>query len=449
MTRRAFTLVEVLLAVFILGIGIISVSALFPAGIVQQRASNDDALGPVVAQHAMGVIRSKVSQDDFGTFEEYGLYDLGGTAPTTIPGDWLWKRPTMYFQEQLDGVGWTDDPFENDAGAIDIFGTLALNKIVISQGLTGFSNNLNVLRFGSEFGRTGLPEDGGESYKIFGIPPNRLKWDPDRNTATPLSLFFDINEDDQPDAGETLVRQPLAIITQQERWWPASPPVRTAEEASGAVLRRPQFAWDCMFRRFEGRILVAVFVYRVSQAGVEPSPYRAAQLQPFLTNPAAQYPTIPALGSFLVFDQPLGTRPPLASIALNRPNAPRASGGDASLDTRADNAVVFGTQATNPFDVTLRQNAWQAPGQLWLDPWNQVHRVVAGRRNGGDGPVVLDRPVTSFPNVPPFNLNESVYPAPGTVQYPTTSYLPLIWYLPVEDPNGVAITPVFVTVMEL
>jgi hypothetical protein len=57
--------------------------------------------------------------------------------------------------------------------------------------------------------------------------------------------------------------------------------------------------------------------------------------------------------------------------------------------------------------------------------------------------------VTSFPNVPPFNLNESVYPAPGTVQYPTTSYLPLIWYLPVEDPNGVAITPVFVTVMEL
>ncbi|MEY4182220.1 MAG: hypothetical protein RLZZ217_846, partial [Planctomycetota bacterium] len=114
MTRRAFTLVEVLLAVFILGIGIISVSALFPAGIVQQRASNDDALGPVVAQHALGVIRSKVTQDDFGTFEEYGLYDLGGTAPTTIPGDWLWKRPTMYFQNQLTGVGWSDGTIEDD-----------------------------------------------------------------------------------------------------------------------------------------------------------------------------------------------------------------------------------------------------------------------------------------------------------------------------------------------
>jgi prepilin-type N-terminal cleavage/methylation domain-containing protein len=32
-SRRAFSLVELLLAVFILGIGIIGISALFPAGI--------------------------------------------------------------------------------------------------------------------------------------------------------------------------------------------------------------------------------------------------------------------------------------------------------------------------------------------------------------------------------------------------------------------------------
>ena len=46
--RRGFSLIEVLLAVFILGIGIISIGAIFPAGIVQQRQSLDDALGPVV-----------------------------------------------------------------------------------------------------------------------------------------------------------------------------------------------------------------------------------------------------------------------------------------------------------------------------------------------------------------------------------------------------------------
>ncbi|MCH7879412.1 MAG: hypothetical protein IH914_08890, partial [candidate division Zixibacteria bacterium] len=50
--RLGFSLVEVLLAIFILGLGIISIVSLFPAGIAQQRQSVDDIIGPIVPQNA-------------------------------------------------------------------------------------------------------------------------------------------------------------------------------------------------------------------------------------------------------------------------------------------------------------------------------------------------------------------------------------------------------------
>jgi len=450
MSRRAFTLVEVLLAVFILGIGIISVSALFPVGIVQQRASNDDALGPVVAQHAMGVIRSKVGQDDFGTFEEYDLtdlYDESDPAPTTIPGDWLWKRPTMYFQPRLTGVGWTDDNVEDDTGTIDVFGTLLLN----AELGAGPSNNLNLARVGSEFSTDGL---GNDANRVYGIPVNRRKWDPDLDTRTPLAIFADYDGDSIEDDGELLARQPAAIITQHERWWPAMPPSRLltgvdpAGEANAQSRRKPQFVWDCMFRRFEGRILVAVFVYRVGTAGVEAGPYRVAQA-PSMT-PLASYPTMPRLGAFPPpppATDPFLPKPPVSALALAGTSQPRASGADTFVNTRADNAVVPGTNAGVPasgFDVTKDLFAWQAPNQVWLDPWNDVHRVVGGRRTSADGPVTLARPISAkLPSAVYFGVGQDGLPRPdrGT--------LPVIWYLPTEDANGVSITPVYVTVMEL
>ncbi|MGA1708204.1 MAG: type IV pilus modification PilV family protein, partial [Phycisphaerales bacterium] len=75
--RRGFSLIEVLLAVFILGIGIISIGAIFPAGIVQQRQSLDDALGPIVADNALATLRAKLSQTDFGFAEDFESFPLG------------------------------------------------------------------------------------------------------------------------------------------------------------------------------------------------------------------------------------------------------------------------------------------------------------------------------------------------------------------------------------
>ena len=74
---RGFSLIELLLAIFILGVGVISVAAVFPAGIIQQRRTQDDVFGPVVAEAALSTIRSRLSQGDFGTFEEFGIYGPG------------------------------------------------------------------------------------------------------------------------------------------------------------------------------------------------------------------------------------------------------------------------------------------------------------------------------------------------------------------------------------
>ena len=90
--RRGFSLIELLLAIFILGVGVISISAVFPAGIVQQRRAQDDILGPVIAEAALSTIRSKVGQSDFGTFEEFGIGNPAAFTPLDRPFPNTWLR---------------------------------------------------------------------------------------------------------------------------------------------------------------------------------------------------------------------------------------------------------------------------------------------------------------------------------------------------------------------
>ena len=65
-SNRAFSLVELIIAILILGIGMISIAALFPAGIKQQEIAEDDVYGPLVAKHAMELLRTRLKQEDFG-----------------------------------------------------------------------------------------------------------------------------------------------------------------------------------------------------------------------------------------------------------------------------------------------------------------------------------------------------------------------------------------------
>ena len=63
--NRAFSLIEVLMSIFILGIGVIDRVAP-PGRIKQQQNAKNDAYGPVVADSAPATLRSRLSPSDFG-----------------------------------------------------------------------------------------------------------------------------------------------------------------------------------------------------------------------------------------------------------------------------------------------------------------------------------------------------------------------------------------------
>ena len=76
-SAHGFSLIELLMSIMILAIGLISVAALFPAGIVQQQRAKDDMEGPAVAKSAIGVLRSRLAQEDFGAWSDFYTREPG------------------------------------------------------------------------------------------------------------------------------------------------------------------------------------------------------------------------------------------------------------------------------------------------------------------------------------------------------------------------------------
>lgn len=399
--RAGFSLVEVLLAVFILGIGVISVAAVFPAGIALQRQSNDDVLGPVVAQNALALLRARLDQRDFGSFADFNPnavpFSIASTLPGNLPlltveGDWPWMRPGFIF----------DDPATPaDEGAIDIFSQQFTRK---TNGLTPFTP----LDCATEI-PGGWPI--GATQVLWGIPYNPARYAILPASSAPGNL---------PDWRRAFP-EPRVIVTQRERYWPMG------STFAGATSERPQYAWECMFRRFNGRVQVAIFVYRVSFPGGQPRFYSVAPGDPALTAP--DMPSFPTLS-------------PLP-VSLSLPN----SGGNVwTAPATGDPTVIPGTAPNSGVVLTQPRFMWQIAGQWILDQNNNVHRVLTGRRTQADGPVRFARPI---PVMPP----AAVYGArPGLSQAQidaATRAVLQAWYLPVRDANGVSITPVYILVEEL
>ena len=432
--KRAFSLVEVLLAIFILGIGVISIAALFPAGIAQQRLSNDDLIGPMVANNAIEIIRSKVKPEDFGSFEQFGIATASTPRPTVL-GDWCWLRPGFLFAEDNTWPAAPNLPLSEN-GAIDIFSNYFY---IPGSPITGGNR-------ASEFPSS----HPNATERVYGVPYNTFKYGFASTGGAP----------------------PRILITQAERYYP----MISRQQSTSNDSYQPQYVWDCMFRRFDGKIYVAIFVYKVTVPG-------GGTATNFVVapNPGNGFPPVPVWLN-LVTD-PNGGTPPAYSAG-----GPWDVGGpDPSPGAYDDDAIVLGTEdgtLYNPDDAT---HAWQDPRQWMIDQNNNIHRVVGQTRddfetNDGDMLIELVRPLTPVLGGIDGAGNPSPKFGPGGVSlgfnspyyYRSTGGPPVnygfigqnivtdIWYMPLTmkyDSNGdgaitgadndATITPVYATVKEL
>ena len=453
-SRRGFSLIELLLAIFILGVGVISVAAVFPAGIIQQRRAQDDVLGPVVAESALATIRSRVSQDDFGTFEEFGFFGpasfaaldeqfpngwLGAGDAYTQVGDWPWIRPSMA------AVPPGNSPADRSyAGDIDLFSARAARSSTAIGGhpaatIEAYPSTWDADWRTSEFAVAGGglplvsgnfnadPNQGDPGAFIYGVPVNRAKYG-----------FFQGNEGFEPR------EDPRVEISQEERFWPAGSGYDGSQP-------RPQYTWDCMFRRFQGRVQVAIFVYRLN-VGNAVGGYAVSQdagTQGLDRDKSR--PSMPARVDLA--DQ--GTYPvEFVSIsgATYFPLTPEGADDTAQLDSGdADRNIVPRTYPNlggSSLELDPYFEGWQSPGQWIIDPYGRTHRVLQGRRNKRQGPVRLSRGVPAqSPSTALYN--PIVQGEDFTDWRDRCDQVRSIWFVPPVDRRGISLTPVYVSVREL
>ncbi|MCA9289770.1 MAG: prepilin-type N-terminal cleavage/methylation domain-containing protein [Phycisphaerales bacterium] len=353
-TRPGFSLAEVLIALFILGIGLISIAAIFPAGIIQQRRASDELMGPVVAANAMSILRQKFTAADFGTFEEFNF-----AQPQLVRGDWTWGRPGVITQDVV-----IDQQFV-PAGSVDLFWR------------------------------------GSDPNMLREIPHNSFRYGAWEN-----------------------INRPHIFVTQQERYYPMldRPLVDNPVFPSDY---RPEYVWDFMVRRHEGRILVAIFVYRASLPGGETVQYVAGE----------------ALPRFTVFED-----------AADQWDAPYIGHSDYSPDFTEVPGLDPSGSGINRIVAGDPWFDWQADGQILLDQFDFIHQVARGRRSANDDGVALVKPVRPAPKRPgynwtPFVQNGFINPNVETVYY--ENVVNTIWHLPITDVNGIELRPVYVSVEEL
>ena len=355
--RHGFSLVELLIAIFILGLGVLGIAALFPAGIAQQQQSADDVTGPIVANNAVALLRTKLRDEDF-RYDDYDPFD-----PTTDFYDFL-KRG--------------DTPWQRPAY---------------------FSDNVDNLMLGAPYNTT-------VDVKL--------------GTISVFDGTHPMTSDSEVAHNVLLGYRPQVFITQGERAFP----MQSVASITEVNAPRPQYYWDCMFRRFEGRVQVAVFVYRVTASPGDRDRYFVA--------PNPSDPAVPPL-----------------PIALDlTESATQAFCKEGPWDADGINRID-GTDGT--YDPLDARQSWQEPRQWILDQNNNIHRVLGNFRDDPGNPqqVELVRPVVPVPAVSPYYTRAAVPQADFDDNLVETNIVSDLWYIPLVDSNGLTLTPVYLLVEEL
>ena len=443
--RRAFSLIEVLMSIFILGIGVIAIASLLPAGIKQQQNAKNDAYGPVVADSALATLRSRYSPQDFGGDDQ--LTDLNASEENRasvlnffqyLPaGDFEWTRPSWWYGESS-GTPSPLLPPSLRRGAVHPFigpiGLPSFDPFWVEDAVDGFGRNFTGFPGGGVVGSVNLLANPSvfprfeESSPFGGVPPGIFDYQAnDQNPSTNIDLHY--------------------FLSREDRSWPQDSDT-------------PEYYWDCAFQRSNGAVQVAIFVYR----STEPDGRR------LLDRPTD---ILSIGGNNTVSGSP--QRP--HAVHLAQPWVP----GQRVIQIEPGTPSPFDTNGAGD---SYLDRQWQAGGQWILDEHGNVHRVLRGRNTANELVVELFEPVPAVrrtaPYAPPFWPDDPNFPRLGDPSRPFDSsqpqppQLPLvapesigsnnpsdeqlrywyhtvdrIWFVPVTDRSGRRIEPVYVTVREL
>jgi len=403
------------MAIFILGIGLVSVASLLPAGIVLQQRAEDELMGPIVAADALDLLRARLTTRDFGSWWDFH----------EAQQQWLIDNGNGDYADTLDDA--VDQALEAESNSHPGFwlsrDSWPWQRLAVVTELEDTADPVVPVGTADVFNATqyyGEGESAGEHTLPDGHPWRRFQaFEVTDTEQSAIGLPFDIFH-------QTL---PRVYVTPEERSWP---------RPDGSA-RTPRYYWDCALRKTGEEVQAAVFVYRVQRESLSSPPWIPQAVLRDPSDPTSLAPVLHML-DLADPDVPFGVWYPQMQGTENADELPGAGDGDA-------------------LNLQDPDWSWQRDGQYLLDQYGTIHRVRSGRRRSvdrlalsvevpmptvsvqldvwdGDEDQIRDEPVpftagTQLPAISYANMTRSEHFPTGLLRSDVPA-VDRLWYLPSE-----------------